>query len=98
MKSSQSSTLPESMKPFFWSYDVSQIDPQKDKKTVIVQTINYGDLTHWRWMIDSYGKPMIRDILSALPATELRPRVRKVASLLFGVDSLNYAPRGSRNK
>lgn len=36
--------LPESFRPFFWSYRFEDLDPQKHKKTVIVQLVNYGTL------------------------------------------------------
>ena len=36
---------------------------------------------------------------SLAPATEIKPRARRLAALMFGVDQFNYAPRGSyRNR
>jgi len=78
-----------------WSYDFDRIDPSAQQKVVIVQAINYGNLWHWRWIAQHYGFTAVRDTLSAIPATELRPRVRRLAALLFGIERFNYAPRGT---
>ena len=89
------SKLPEIFRPLLWSYDFDRIDPLAHQKLVIVQAINYGNLWHWRWVAQHYGLKTVRDTLSAIPASELRPRVRRLAALLFGIERFNYAPRGT---
>jgi len=88
------SMLPEIFKPFLWSYRFSAMDPERHKKTIIVQTVNYGDLRHWRWIADCYGKEEVRRVLTRTPASELRPRARKLAALIFSITAFNHAPRG----
>lgn len=34
--------LPLFFKPLFWSYKFPLMDPQKNKKRIIIDTINYG--------------------------------------------------------
>jgi len=87
--------LPETFRSILWSYDFDRIDPLKHRKTIIVQAINYGTLAQWRWLKESYGRDSVRQTLSVVPATEIRPRVRRLASLVFGIDRFNYAPRGT---
>jgi hypothetical protein len=87
--------LPESFRPILWSYDFSRLDPLKNQKTIIVQAVNYGTLAHWRWLRESYGADAVRQVLSTVPVTEIRPRARRLASLMFGIDRFNYAPRGT---
>ena len=77
--------LPIIFKPLLWSYNFSRIDPAKNKKTVIVNTINYGDLIHWSWIEKFYGERAIRQLLSSLPASEIRARAFKLASILFSI-------------
>lgn len=88
--------LPNSFKPLLWSYNFSRIDPDRDKRTIIINTINYGDLSHWQWIVQYYGKEMVKKILVSIPASELRPRARKLAALLFSITSFNNAPRGAQ--
>jgi hypothetical protein len=91
----QNGTLPETFRPLLWSYDFARIDPLKHKKTIIVQALNYGTLAHWRWLVQSYGREGVRDVLTHVPASEIKPRSLHLASLVFGVERFNYAPRGT---
>lgn len=86
--------LPLSFQPLLWSYDFSSIDPERDKKVVILSAINYGDLLHWKWIVARYGKDTVRQFLMNIPATELRPRAQRLAAILLDIKTFNYAPRG----
>jgi len=87
--------LPPFFKPFFWSYDFSSLDLKKDKKTIIINTINYGDLKHWRWIIKHYGRGEIKKTLTEITFTEIRPHLVPLVSLLFSINKYNYALRGN---
>jgi hypothetical protein len=88
-------TLPQTFGPLLWSYDFERVDPLRHKKTIVVQTLNYGTLTQWRWLIQTYGREVIREIVAHTSAGEVKPRALRLASLVFGVDRLGYAPRGT---
>ena len=62
--------LPLFFKPILWSYIFEKCDPQKMKRTIIVQALNYGNLSHWNWIRSYYGEEEIRNILSSLFETE----------------------------
>ena len=81
-------------KPILWSYNFSVINPDKHKATIIINTVNYGDLEHWRWINRFYGKNVIAEVLSKIPASELRPAARRLASIIFFIKDWNDAPRG----
>lgn len=89
--------LPEMFRPLLWSYVFEDIDPKEHYKELIVNTINYGDLKHWRWLIDYYGSEQVSKVITTVPFTEFRPRVVKLVSLLFHIpqSEFNYAPRGA---
>jgi hypothetical protein len=91
----QNDTLPETFRTLLWSYDFSRIDPLKHKKTIIVQALNYGTLAHWRWLVQCYGCEGVRNVLTHIPASEIKPRSLRLASLVFGIERFNYAPRGT---
>jgi|SRR2546426_776834 hypothetical protein len=76
----QENALPETFRPLLWSYDFARIDPLKHKKTIIVQALNYGTLAHWRWLVQSYGREL-REVLTHVPASEIKPRSLRLASL-----------------
>ena len=86
--------LPEFFKPILWSYNFPAIDSEKNKKVIIVNTINYGDLKHWRWLMQHYGEDTIKEILEQIPSSEIRPRALRLAAAIFSIKNFNYAPRG----
>ncbi len=92
----QKQKLPSFFKPILWSYDFSKIDIKKNKKTIIVNGINYGDLKHWKWLIKNYGRENVRGELKKISATELRPGARKLAGIIFSIKNFNYAHRGAK--
>ena len=77
--------LPDFFRPLFWSYDFSQIDLERHKKTVIVNTVNFGTLRHWHWLKACYGTPAIEQTLQHIATTELRPPAKKLAEVLFHI-------------
>jgi hypothetical protein len=87
--------VPETFRPILWSYDFDRIDPVKHQKTIIIQAVNYGTLADWRWLRKSYGTDGVRQVLGTIPITEIRPRARRLASLMFDITRFNYAPRGT---
>jgi hypothetical protein len=87
--------LPDYFKPILWSYDLDKLNLEKNKKTVIVSVINYGDLKHWRWLKENYGKKAVCEVLAKIRASEIRPGARRLASIIFGINQFNYAPRGT---
>lgn len=85
--------LPLFFKPLFWSYNFSSIDPQKNKKTIILNTINYGGWKHWLWIIKFYGKKEVKKIIEETPKTEFRVPALKLISLLLNIKEFKYASR-----
>ena len=77
-------TLPETFRSILWSYYFERLDPVRNQKTIIIQAINYGTLAQRRWLTGTYGRERVREILSTIPATEIKPRARRLASLLPG--------------
>ncbi len=91
-----SHSIPDFFRPVLWSYDFLSLDALKDKKTIIVNTINYGDWRHWRWVAEQYGEDGVREILVSIPFSTIRPPALKLASIVFSFTDFNYAPRGTQ--
>ena len=91
----ENARLPDSFRPLFWSYRFEELEQAKDEKTVIIQLINYGTLRHWQWLVRRYGTAEIKRVLQSMPATEIKPRTRVLASLLFSIPTWRHAYRGA---
>lgn len=87
--------LPAYFKQLFWSYDFSRLDAEKDMRRIVVDTINYGALRHWKWLSTNYGKEAVRKIIETTTLSEFRPRALRLAALLFGAEKSAYASRSA---
>ena len=85
--------LPKNFKPLLWSYKFSAIDPEKDKRTIIVNTINYGNWKQWGWIMKNYGQKYIKQFLTNTPKSEFFARPLDLISLLLGIKKFKYASR-----
>ena len=88
--------LPPFLKPLFWSYHFSLVNPTQDKERIIVNTINYGDWEHWQWIFKYYGITEVKRIIENTPASEFRPRASKLICLLLDIKKIKYATRGAK--
>jgi hypothetical protein len=93
MSVKKSLQLPLFFKQLFWSYRFSSIDPKRDKKRVVINTINYGNWKHWVWLIKFYGKREVKRIIGQTPKSEFREPALKLIALLIGIKKLKYASR-----
>ena len=93
MRKAKKIKLPEMFRPLMWSYRFSEIDAESDKRVIIVNAINYGDLPHWRWLVNYYGRAALKAMLSDIPFSEFRTGAIKLMGLFLGFNKLNYASR-----
>lgn len=85
--------LDQSFKPLFWSYDFNKLDPKRDKKRIIINTINYGNWDQWQWLSNFYGQKDLKKEIRNTPASEFRSPALKLIRLLLGIKKMKYASR-----
>lgn len=78
-------------KPILWFLRWDKINIKADKEDIIVNTINEGSLTHWRWIVKTYGKNVIRKVLKKRLISEFHPESINLARVLFNIPPLRYA-------
>lgn len=88
--------LPKEFKPLMCGYKFNLMDVERDKRIIIVNTVNYGNLNQWRWLIKTYGRDRLRKIINLIPETEFRKDILKLMKLLFNIKKLKYASRGAQ--
>src|SRR3989338_945461 len=93
MRKAKKIKLPEMFRQLMWSYRFKEMDPKSHKRVIIVNTINYGDLSHWRWLVNYYGKAALKAMLRNIPFSEFRPAAIKLMGLFLDFNMLNYASR-----
>ena len=86
---------PAHFHPLLWSLRWDDIDIDEDKEDIIVNTINEGTLDQWRWLMNTYGRDIVREVLQNRLATEFHPESRHLAQALFSLHSFRNARTSS---
>ena len=82
MKTIKVKQIPAYFRPILWSYNFEKLDPQKNERDIVLNTLNYGNLIHWSWILKSYGKARVWQFVKQSRPTELRPGVRRLAKII----------------
>lgn len=91
--------LPEDFRWLMWGYKFDKINPDEGKKTIIVNTINYGFWHQWQWLVRYYGRNMLKKIIENIPVSEFRNyRALRLISLILGIKKMKYATRSAKIK
>jgi len=57
--------VPDFLQPYLASYELSSLDPQKDKKLIITEILNKGDGKALEWLTYNYSKADIKKAISS---------------------------------
>ncbi len=57
------SQIPAFLTPFLWSYDLSKMDIEKNKKRIITNVLNYGTKKATDWLFGFFGEKDIKETL-----------------------------------
>lgn len=84
--------LPDKFRPLFWDVKFESLDTNKNKRLILTRTLNYGRLSHWKWLSKAYNNDLKKE-LEKIPATEFRTPALKLAKLIYNLDEFKYASR-----
>jgi hypothetical protein len=56
-------TVPRGVRACLWSYDPRRLDRRRDRRVVITQVLNHGGWKDVLWLLKTYRKSDIRDVL-----------------------------------
>jgi len=84
--------LPEYFQPLFGDLDFTHLDPHQNKQIILTRVINYGNLKHWKWIKDFYGKDLKKS-LELIPRSEFRKPAQSLAKIIYNLDDFKYASR-----
>lgn len=94
-QTSKNPKLPEMFRSLMWSYKFEEIDPDVHYGELVVNTVNYGTLKHWRWLVDYFGKDRMKQILEERWETEFNRESLHLAQIIFGINQFRHVPRGA---
>lgn len=77
--------LPSRFKRFFPEFRIQDINPGKDRITVISRLLEQGDLNDIRWLIKRYGSEELKKVVIHEGNRLLSPRALRQWLLFFGI-------------
>lgn len=72
--------------PFLWSYDVGEMDLERDKKRIVINVLNYGTKEATDLLFVVYNKQEVVDIIKDTAASEWDPKSLNFWSLILHID------------
>ncbi len=54
--------IPASFKPYLWSYDFEKLDIERNKETIILNILYYGNFSDWKKLFQIYSEKQIKQI------------------------------------
>ncbi|MBI2087081.1 MAG: hypothetical protein HYT69_02835 [Candidatus Zambryskibacteria bacterium] len=81
--------IPDFIGTFLWSYDLSKIDLQKDKKRIITNILNYGTKRATDWLFSVYSNDDIIETIRNPFSGEWNKKSLNLWSFVFGVRAGN---------
>src|SRR3989338_217518 len=85
--------VPQWFQKLYWWGNSLTIDAQNNQRVVVTQIINRGTWDQWKWLVKTYGKSELVEIIKNIPVSEFRAGALKLVSLLLGISKMNYASR-----
>lgn len=56
--------LPKFLQRALWSYNLKALDKEKDKRLIITQVLNYGNLRDVRWLLNQYSDKEVKEVVA----------------------------------
>lgn len=78
--------IPEFVRPFLWSYDITALDLSRDKRRIITNVLNLGTNQATDWLFEVYTKEDIKDCLIHPLPGEWNNKSMTFWSLILGVE------------
>lgn len=77
---------PQSVKAVLWSYDLSAIEAQKDKKIIISQVLNFGSEEAIKWLFQQYGFAIVEQVADTIPLFQWNKKSLAMWKLVLSID------------
>ena len=75
--------IPEYIQPFLWSYDIAKMDIQRNRKIIILNILNLGDVKAVKWLFKMYKKEEIKEVIESSSLGEWNKKSLNFWKLFF---------------
>jgi len=85
MNKKKNNQIPQFLRPFLWSYDLSRLNLETHKNIIIQNILNLGDRRAVNWMRNTYSAKEIKDAIKQSSKTNWSKKSINFWSLIYGV-------------
>ena len=64
MSKKKTKNIPQFLRPFLWSYDLSRLDMEKHKNIIIKNILDFGTVQATDWLKENYSKDEIKKAIA----------------------------------
>ena len=94
-------TILPNLKGILWSININQLDLRRDRRYIVHQVLNYGDLSDIKWLFKIYSRRTIKDCFIRQPVkiydqatfNFIKNYLLNIKKLLPTNDYLKFTPR-----
>lgn len=87
LSSTTTEYIPLFIAPYLWSYNITQIDLERDKKRIVINVLNLGTKQATDWLFATYAKEEIRTIVAESLAGEWSKKSLRYWRLVLGINT-----------
>jgi hypothetical protein len=77
---------PQSVKNTLWSYDINNVDMEKDKNIIIEHVLNWGNIESILWLFSNYSRNEIVESIKISNSQNWSAKSLNHWSLFFGIE------------
>lgn len=88
-KNAATNPIPSFLTPFLWSYDISRLDLQKDKKRIITNLLNGGTEEATNWLFQNFKREDMQEVIKNPLPGEWNKKSMNFWSLILEVPAGN---------
>ena len=88
--------IPEYIQPFLWSYDIAKMDIQRNRKRIILNILNLGDVKAVKWLFKMYKKEEIKKVIENSSLGEWNKKSLNFWKLFFSIQDGQIVERKQR--
>jgi hypothetical protein len=89
--------IPEYIQPFLWSYDIAKMDIQRNRKIIILNILNLGDVKAVKWLFKMYKKEEIKEVIESSSLGEWNKKSLNFWKLFFVIQDNKIKERQEKS-
>ena len=85
MNKKKRKNIPQFLRPFLWSYDLSRLDTEKHKNIIIKNILDFGNIQATDWLKENYSQNEIEEAIKLSTRSDWSKKSINLWSFIYNV-------------